>query len=91
MSVPLPHVHSSVGREVAELDGTDSVVLYLDTCSPSSRDGLSCGWDREGSGLAPVQHLAPQHPSRVAGLMLSSLSQGSELCGIGLDPSAPVL
>lgn len=31
MSVSLPCVHSSVGREVARMDGMDSVVLYLDT------------------------------------------------------------
>lgn len=31
MFVPLPHMHSSRGREVAGLDGLDSVVLYPDT------------------------------------------------------------
>lgn len=39
MSVSLPRVHSSVGREVAGLDGTDSVLLCLDTLL-----GLEQGW-----------------------------------------------
>lgn len=39
MSVSLPRVHSGAGREAAGLDGTDSVVLCLDTLL-----GLEQGW-----------------------------------------------
>lgn len=65
----------------------------LTPCSSSSGGGLSCGWDGEGSGLVPMQHLAPQHLSLqwMWLIMWPSLSQRPELCGFVLDTSASVL